>query len=396
MRKKSPQVKDQGISIVNDVDTWLRLSGFDFNPFTALDAATDQHLHRYLVQHEVFKLIWEDRPVLIFEPRGGGKTALRLQILQNCYVGQETNRPFPISYLPPYLTWGHVAPSATEHLSAILEAAARQLLISFVYRPHWFLQLEIDQRRLVRMLLDIDLPAPVEQYLNNIHTLSDLERLCRRLDLPLFIRIQPDIEPLTDMLHALRTTSPAPTLASTENRWQLVQDLLLSALRMPAIYLLIDGLDAAPETVTHSGTLANVCDFIWQNGADWNERRIFVKAFLPNETKDSMYQCYPEWMAFANITAVNWNEELLVKMLTQRIHAATKGEFQSFNILAAPDFDLVEREIVVSAPRQLPRDVLFLTSEFLHSHVQRVKRQGIRLQMQDLEKAKRSLQEEYV
>ena len=58
MRKKSPQVKDQGISIVNDVDTWLRLSGFDFNPFTALDAATDQHLHRYLVQHEVFKLIW--------------------------------------------------------------------------------------------------------------------------------------------------------------------------------------------------------------------------------------------------------------------------------------------------------------------------------------------------
>jgi hypothetical protein len=384
MRNKWRQISGKGLNKANDVDQWLQLSGFAFNPFSALDAASDQYLHRYLVQNEAHAAIWGDTTALIFEPRGGGKTALRLGIVQDCYIGQESTLPFPISYVPPFLQWGHISPSAEDHLKALLRFGALQLLISLVYRPHWFLDLPLHHRRLIRMYLDIDLPGPLMGYLTELTTLEDLDHLWRRTGFSPFIRSEPDLESLNSLLDALSATVAAPKASSPIERWQLVQELLLSVLSMDGIYILVDGLDGAPETASDPDVLLNVCDYLWQNGLVWAQDKVFIKAFLPNEVKDTMECRYPTWFRHANIANIHWTEDLLVSMLEARIKAATEGELQSFDILAAPDFASVERQIVAASPHPLPRDVLLLTSELLSCHLRRCKQYGQRLEEQDL------------
>jgi hypothetical protein len=91
------------------VPEWLRWAGFRFDPFGPLDAAADPHLSEYLVGHEVFARVWGDGISWVFAPAGGGKTALRISVMQACWIGQETNRPFPIPYVPPFLAWGACA-----------------------------------------------------------------------------------------------------------------------------------------------------------------------------------------------------------------------------------------------------------------------------------------------
>jgi len=109
---------------------WLDWLGLRFNPFQSLDAAADTRLGEYLVEHEVLASIWGDWNSFVFAPAGGGKTALRVRTSQACWVGQATNHPFPISYLPPFLLWLHTHPSLDEHLAAISQAGAIRLLLA--------------------------------------------------------------------------------------------------------------------------------------------------------------------------------------------------------------------------------------------------------------------------
>lgn len=381
----------KGAEEVNDVERWLQLSGFVFNPFSALDAASDQYLHRYLVQIEAQKATWSLGPTLVFEPRGGGKTALRLRTVQDCYYGQGGDSPFPISYIPPFLQWRRVTPSPAEHMKAILGFGAMQLLISLIYRPHWFLEIPLHYQQFIRMYLDTDLPGPLLGYLNELNTREDLEHLWRRIDFSPFIRSKPDGTPFYQLLDKLKATTASAPIVSPFERWQTLQELLFSVLKMKAIYILLDGLDGSPETSTDPEVLLKACDYLWENGLTWAKEHIYIKAFLPNEVKETMAQRYPQWIEQAQIANIQWTEEQLISMLQKRIEAATQGELQSLDILAAPDFTSVERRIVEESAYPLPRDVLLLTSQLLICHVQRCGQYGQRIEERDLFAAKNSL-----
>lgn len=350
------------------VDQWLQDNGFQFNPFAALDAAADPHLHRYFVQQEAFDSLWGAWPSLVFEPKGGGKTAWRARIVQTCYIGQESNRPFPISYLPSFLAFGGAEPDFSAHARQIVTSAASQLLFSLVYRPHWYLRLQPEEQAIVCSFLNANLPGPLAGYLALMDDSGDSELLKRRLHLLPSIRIEPDPAQVLALRQALRQRAESTPAQSTTTQWDLMMTVLKEIFKFRELYLLIDGLDEGPETAADPQVLVRACAPIWERAHDWAGQQLFVKAFLPTEAEPVMAGAQPAIMDAARVAAIVWTEALLVEMLQQRIEVATQRLFSSLDALAVPGFVAIERQIVAQAPR-LPREVLALTGAFLHANL---------------------------
>lgn len=349
-------------------DRWLLDNGFQFNPFAALDAASDPHLHRYFVQQVAFDSLWGPWPSLVFEPKGGGKTALRARIVQTCYIGQERNRPFPISYLPSFLAFGGAEPDLAAHMRQIVMSAARQLLFALVHRPHWYLRLQPDEQSAVCSFLNANLPGPLSTYLLLVDNRGESELLKERLRLLPSIRIEPDLAQVLALREALRQPALAASAQSAASHWELMMTVLKDVFGFQEIYLLIDGLDAGPETAENPEALVRACQPLWMQAPAWAEQQqLFVKAFLPTEAEPVMVTTHQAMMAFARVAAIVWTEALLVEMLQQRIEVATQRLFSSLDAVAVPGFVEIERQIVAQAPA-LPREVLALTGAFLDAH----------------------------
>jgi hypothetical protein len=354
--------------VAAQVDRWLQDNGFQFNPFAALDAAADPHLHRYFVQQEAFDSLWGAWPSLVFEPRGGGKTALRARIVQACYIGQESNRPFPISYQPSFLAFGGAELDFAAHIRQIVTSAASQLLFSLVYRPHWYLRLQPDEQATVYGFLNQNLPGPLPTYLALMDDRGDSELLKRRLNLLPSTRIEPDLAQLLALRQALRQTAQTMPAQSTTTPWDLMMTVLKEIFKFKELYLLIDGLDAGPETADAPEVLVRACAPLWERATDWAGQQLFVKAFLPTEAEPVISGAQQGMMGAARIAAILWTEALLVEMLQQRVEVATQRLFSSLDALAVPGFVGIERRIVAQAP-PLPREVLALTGAFLRAHL---------------------------
>lgn len=372
------------------IERWLTSHNFSYNPFSALDAASDPNLHHYTVQVSALEALWIPRHVFVFEPKGGGKTALRVRTVQNCYVGQQRNRPFPVSYLPPYIQWGGTKPSPEDHIQAILQSAAKQLFVSFVYRPHWFLELNKHSQRLARSLLDNHLSGPLVGFLDYLNNENDsLELFRRRFGIVLPHRSAPATEQVQALRAGLLETPAQPLQGDLFAHWRVLLELVLSTLGLPSLYLLVDGLDADSETAADPDLLIASCAFLWESLPAWTAERVFIKAFLPAEASSQLLTTYPKESEPVELVHIEWTHDLLVEMIARRIDVATKGQFSSLNPLCGPDWKDAEHQIVEAA-KKLPRDVLSLLLGVLYAAATRGGAGG-RLRYEDFETAKANL-----
>ena len=253
------------------VDAWLESLGFKFNPFLILDASADPNLVRYMVQNSAFDIVWGGDHTFVFEPPGGGKSALRVRTINACYQTQEPNQPFPISYLPPYLQWRHTHPGLEEHLTALTRSGASQLLLSLALRPHWFLRLDSEERRAVRSLFACCLAAPLASYLTDLRQTGDVEFLRRRLKIPLFLSSNDADQALVDFCDCLAETPGSGTAQRPYEHWRLLVDVLTDVIQVESIWLMVDGIDATEATATDPAVAIGVMQPLMEQLADWEQ-----------------------------------------------------------------------------------------------------------------------------
>ena len=364
---------------------WLEWAGFRFDPFGPLDAAADPHLSEYLVGHEAFVRVWGDWPSWVFAPPGGGKTALRVRTAQACWVGQETNHPFPIPYIPPFLSWRHASPSLDDHLNALARAGAITLFLALAHRPHWLFRLDEKARQVVRNVLDWNLPGPLGGYLDLCRQSRSLLPLHEALDSTFALPDPPDSATLLrwcDVLDAAPdgTARPSPTA-----RWSMLCELLLGTLGFRSIYILLDGLDAAPETIADAQAVVECLAPLAPLVSDWAERQVFVKGFLPLEAQALLADRFPSLVTPSHTALLRWKRALLAEVIRRRVYVASEGAFDSLDAVASPALRDVEA-ILAKAVLPLPREVLVLTRRVLEEHVWRAGSRG-RIEEEDVETA---------
>ena len=351
------------------VPEWLRWAGFRFDPFGPLDAAADPHLSEYMVGHEVFARVWGDGISWAFAPAGGGKTALRISVMQACWVGQETNRPFPIPYVPPFLAWGHARPSEEEHLAAIARAGAIALFLTMAYRPHWFLRMDKPERQHTAEMFRWNLPGPLSVYLERCRLRGDPQVLSDVLDPAFVLRHSPNPEVLRewcDVVEAASRETPAP---SPLERWSLLKELLLEIIGFPALYILLDGLDGAPETISNPVAVADCLAPLLRLTEGWAKEKVFLKAFLPGEMQISLVERFPDLFGPAYISTIHWTPDLLAEVIRRRVYVATEGAFGSLDALSSPALRDVETLLAKTVIPPTPREMLVLTRRMLEEHV---------------------------
>lgn len=349
---------------------WLNTVGLRFDPFTMLNAADDPHLSEYLVEHEVFARLWGNDLAWVFAPPGGGKTALRCRVTQACWIGQETNRPFPIPYLPPFLSWGSIAPTLEDHLAALAQVTARALLLTLAYRPHWTLRLSAAARQEVRHALVMSLPGDLESYLDLCRQTADLQLLRRVLDLDHAFALPnpPETEKLLQWCDGWKNLSEAKARPGPQMRWEALRYVLLDVLKFESLYLLLDGLDAAPETGTASEAVVDVLTPLLERATGWSQQKVYLKGFLPLETHSLLSMHFPGLFTPRQTNVLQWTVPLLAEVARRRVYAASQGAFDSLDAIASPALRGLEAWLAAEV-LPLPRELLVLTRRVLQEHV---------------------------
>jgi hypothetical protein len=353
-----------------DADRWLAAAGFRFNPFTYLDAGADPHISAYLVGHEAFAALWNDRPAIMFAPAGGGKTAQRVILLRACWAGPNTGHPFPIPYIPTLSSSGAFPATEAEHLEAILRAGALSLLMALLLRPHWWTALDSAARRLVAGLLDRDLPAPLSYYLAQVQETGSLASLWRGCGMAVAPTVEPPATrwlPLCAELDATPVGSP-PVAAAM--RLQALADLLLGPLGLSSLYLLVDGIDGFVETAADPQAAVAMLAPLLAHTEDWAAQRLLLKGFFPIEIVAALDAACPEMLQQIRRVILNWSPPQLADVIRQRVWVATEGGFGSLDALCSPGLRDAETQLArIIAP--LPREILVLTARLLWEHVRR-------------------------
>lgn len=358
---------------------WLEYVGLRFDPFGPLDAAVDLRLSEYLVDHGAFSQVWGDWVSWLFAPPGGGKTALRRRTAQACWVGQEINRPFPVTYVPPFLHWGHVLPTLDDHLVALAQSGAATLFLALAHRPHWVFRLSSQARQDIRETLEWNLPGPLDGYLDRCRQAKSLEPLRQALNPTFALSDPPDDAALLrwcDTLSKISTTTSSPSPAV---KWRALCDLILNTLGFRTIYVLVDGLDAAPETNAEPQATIQALSPLIPLVSDWADRRIFFKGFLPADVEPLVSNIS------ANVATIRWHPIQLAEVIRRRVYVASEGAFGSMDAITSPALRDVEMTLA-EASLPLPREILVLTHRVLQEHVIREGIDG-RIQEDDIEAA---------
>ena len=369
-------------SMEERVDLWLQTLNFHFNPYKELNAANDPNLTRYLIENEAFNKVWGNHSSLVFKPPGGGKTALRICIAQECYVGQETNRPFPVSYTPPFMRWTHAEPTLEDHMNALLRAGVTQLILTLIYRPHWFFRLAESARQKIRHFLHNNFDGSLPHLLDLGHEPDGIQLLKTRLQATVHITDEPDHKTLTTLCRLLKSEADiqvnqidgnhkkANHKSRIEEQWTQFTQIILDILQFESIYILLDGLDEAPETVYAPHKAATVLTPLLHVLPTWEADRIYLKCFLPDDLEVVMQTRFANVFDWLKTTTLQWTSNHLLDLLRQRTLVATDGDIATLNEITSPalaDID-IEAKIVESTER-LPRHVLLLTQRVFKEHV---------------------------
>jgi len=352
------------------VDNWLRNVGFRFNPFTHLESSGDPHLGAYLIEHQSLINLWGNWPGLTFAAAGGGKTALRVYLAQACWSGPDIGHPFPISYVPVMNSRGGLPENLEDHSQLIIQAGTLQLLLALLYRPHWWGGLRVQTRKLVRGLLDCDLPSPLDHYLDQLVDTDGLVSFLQGYNPSIAWTQPPARERWRSVCNTLSDTPAAAIPEKSGDRLNIFLDILINELNLSSIYLLLDGVDGFFETATDPAAAIALIDPLLAEVEAWSQRRLFLKAFLPAEIAPALEISRPAPLRACRIVNIKWSTPALAHVIRQRVFVATEGAFGSLDALSTPDLTDIETQLA-RAVVPLPREALELTGRLLWEHIQR-------------------------
>jgi hypothetical protein len=348
------------------------------NPFAQWDAGSDPDLSRYLVGHDVLRVIWRDGHAAVFAPLGGGKSAFRVRLAYACRVEEDGRRVFPILYLAP-------RPEDTSldaHLQAIVRNAAQELLLALVYRPGRFAALDEDGQRRVRRILDENDPLLVAHFLPQIERAGTLAPLVETLD-PSARRLPAQASPdqVRALCAALRALpSPTGSRPAAERFADLI-DVLRRVHDYQAVYVLVDGVDASLNTAAEPERAVAMLQPLLVEMPAWRKQQVFLKLFLPLELRKPLVPL----TRGMKTAIIKWNPALLTDVLRARLKVASRGEFDSLDAVSGPSLRGAEAELLKAVPH-VPRELLVAATELLAACARRAGSSG-RLEWEDLASA---------
>jgi hypothetical protein len=373
----------------NTLEPALKQLGFRFDPFSYFEASSDPHLGEYIVGHDIFAAVaWNDAPAFIFAPAGGGKTTMRIYTARSCWIPFGGSHPFPIIFTPAnHNEW----PSPINLLDQLVCDGAAALLIGLAFRPERFLALTPPNRQQVAAFLDASLPGPLDHYVDILRQTGTPLSLPPLLDRAYVLPNPPDTQQLAQLCAALSMDRPTQSvLPGAEEHFDQLINCLQEKLNFGSVLILVDGVDALPETSTNPAKVIDWLRPLLVRVPEWAKRRIYVKGFLSEETQAPLIQHLGDLWLTVRHARLEWTPILLAELIRRRIDSATQGKFGSLDAFSSSELRDVETTLVKLAPPN-PREVVVLARRVLYEYAVRISQhsnaQADQLQQVDLDTA---------
>lgn len=352
-------------------DILLRNLGFHGNPFSSLEAGKEEGrewFYASFVEPSGFSTILGDatspEPLIVFAPRGSGKTALRSMLNYYCRRG----------YVPggKVLSIAHVDPSAIEEKAARLEprALARLHVETIIQKG----LAALCQQVLDEPKLQGELPRrldPGERELLRWYIASYGQDL-RPADASLAYALAADVVTAAHSTPPTRAKVHQPGEARDGRGWSYVVllrrfvDLLLNPRPFAACYVLVDGIDELGSTAADWDQAAAMVEPLAANLKLMDLPGVAFRFFLPAELKPRLLSreaVRRDRIIFHDLV---WTSQGLTDLLHKRLLAFSEYHIESLDQISEDALrgGRLEAEMV-EACQATPRTLLRLGQELI-------------------------------
>jgi hypothetical protein len=303
-----------------------------------------------------------------------------------CRAEFDGRRIFPIIFrLPPSVVLVRERDREAAYVRSVAAAAAWELLLYLAYHPWIFFSLDVWDRAVIKALLNRDLPVRLKTLLEQVEAPGDLGRLAEDYDPTAYWSSPPSPGEFGEFRDAFLAQAPAFGTSEPVSI-ELWQKMLLETLGFEAIYLLLDGVDAYPETLSQPEQTTRLLGPLWRLARTWSFEGMYLKAFLPIELKDEA--ALRDLTPRPTIVIISWNVDRLHQMLQLRLEAASPTGPDSLDGLASLNLPGLQADLVeaVESTSPLPRNLLELVERLFFEHVRRAGTSGP-INAQDVEAA---------
>lgn len=360
---------------------WLTHMGLNLNPFGYIDAGEDPFIPFYLIEHNQFKKINGDHISFVFAPAGGGKTAFRVRLARECRAGWNKRRIFPIIFKPtePGDPNGDESWMLLQRTD-LLRYAARELFLYLAYSPYALDEMDDALRKIFIQTISWDLDFPLAFYLDQMKTAGSLEPILAAFDpTARSLPNPPDKEDILYLYKKLIRYIPESRKPDEEHRLEALFDLILNKLKFEAIYILVDGVDAFPETENNPQNAIFSISWLLNNAIDWSRRNVYTKYFLPKEIQPFVDQTHDFRLltSKSKVITVKWDADALSEVIRRRLQEASGGKFDSLAAISDRALRASERspeEVLIGELRRhkklSPRSLIKAMDRLFICHIQ--------------------------
>jgi hypothetical protein len=398
---------------------WLQEIGFSHgSPFATSEADREtQLLPEFFIDTGYYDVLWGDprnpQTVVLFAPRGSGKTAHRVMVQSQCRPlrPQADVLAVPHTNLERVLAACRGDPAqvrAEDHIREILRQGLRGLLGALCNDPD----------------LAISLPAPLR---------SRLAWFCRELAprllgpieiLERLLVVGPDFQPDWSAFQAgVRSGKLKQLLAGSslldDPVGQLIVDLIdgepepleqdaplidifaafvkmAQSCGLAAVYVLVDRLDEVPETARDTEAMVDLLEPLLAHLHLMEMPGVAFKLCLPQTLRDRLLARPTIRQDRLLIQEMSWSDDLLEEMLQRRVLAYSAGKYRSLGqICSSPLDEKIDDEIVRYADDS-PRRLLRLGELLFRAHLLAPTEVSVLLCQEDWDNALATYRREYV
>jgi len=369
------------------MENWLQQVGFvKGNPFATSEAEQEsQLLPEFFVDTGHYNLVWgnsnQPRTTLLFAPRGGGKTAYRLILQDQCRPADRCSDVLAVPYISfdTVLRAGLDRVDTAAHVHEILRNGLLSFLETLCDRARVVALPGPQRTRLVQFLRHLDVVDPVQIYtwLQATEPALDLRweqfrQGVREAGLGRLLSELGVDHPLALLLAEL-VDSDAQPFSSHVSPSQLfayfVEMVRSSGLK--AVYVLVDRVDETPETADDAGAVVRLLKPLLGSLFLMETPGAAFKIFLPSSTFAPLRACGSVRFDRLEVYEIEWGENLLGEMLSRRLLTYSDGRVRALaQICGAPLSEAIDREVVRWADRS-PRRLLRLGELLFRAHVEK-------------------------
>lgn len=395
-----PPSQDQiEVNSSEHIDSWLRSWDFVANPFTHRQAEGERHrLDRYFVSHSCFKqLRANDASKIVFAPRGGGKSAMRIMLEAECQPRNPTSAVFAVSLtdLAPFLD-GPVPLnqlSLKDYVKRIIAQTLSSLLPALAAATPSQVQFENDEigelrywinrsvrdpfsfDQLTRLVGSVEPGMDLREQRNVARDIQDpqhwISGASRRLDW------------LKDLWGRLNTVQEVKPVGATDSDHATMKTFVSSVLfwlglgpnPCTCFCLLVDGADEHSRTQNDPEVTAQLLKPLLGDISFLEIPNLVVKFFLPAEQRFALERIARKDRL--NVVRLTWTQsaddgpDSLRQLLRRRIAAFNEGGLQGLGELCVPAMRRWIEDAMLEKAGASPRDLLHLGYLLLEEHCSR-------------------------